>query len=316
MTKGLVTVIIPTYKRPTKLERAIDSVLKQSYQKIEIIVVDDNNEGDKFRKETKSLMEKYTNNDKVVYLKHKLNKNGSAARNTGIRQAKGEYVAFLDDDDFFHKNKVLKQVDFLESNLEKEGVVTLHQKSFKNIIYKKNSIDKKSDLFFGLFSGKFDFAAGSTILMYTKVLKELNGFNEEFIRHQDLELLIRFFRSFKLGVVEESLVTITVDGHRNYPSAEKFEMNKFFFLDSFKEDFNKQQLEKKELIYQYQLKEVLTYHFVEFNMEKIKSTIKSIKRKKGKLNLLFWCKCIYMFFEKRLPFLQVFKYRVGSLFLK
>lgn len=103
MISGLVSVIIPTYKRPNMLGRAIDSVLGQSYTNIEVVVVDDNSDGDKYRLETIQYMERYANDYRVKYIKHKTNQNGSAARNTGIQNSVGEYIAFLDDDDYFLK---------------------------------------------------------------------------------------------------------------------------------------------------------------------------------------------------------------------
>ena len=95
----LVSVIIPTYKRPDYLDRAIDSVLNQTYNNIEIIVVDDNNPNTEGRERTEKIMRRYENNPHVIYIKHEYNKNGSAARNTGFKASHGVYLAFLDDDD-------------------------------------------------------------------------------------------------------------------------------------------------------------------------------------------------------------------------
>ena len=97
---GKVSVIIPTFKRPGELGRAINSVLAQTYSNIEVVVVDDNNDGDEFRKETELFMKRFESNDRVKYIKHTKNQNGSAARNTGIANSDGEFIAFLDDDDF------------------------------------------------------------------------------------------------------------------------------------------------------------------------------------------------------------------------
>ena len=108
----LVSVIIPTYKRLGMLGRAIDSVLNQTYNNIEIIIVDDNNEDSEYRKETERFMKKYDDNIEIKYVKHKQNKNGAAARNTGINNANGVYIAFLDDDDEFSPKKIELQIIF------------------------------------------------------------------------------------------------------------------------------------------------------------------------------------------------------------
>ena len=120
----LVSVVIPTYSRNETLTRAINSVLNQSYQNLDIIVVDDNPVDSEWRISTEKLMEQYKNNKNVRYLKNKNNLGGSGARNEGIMAAKGEYIAFLDDDDVYFKEKIEKQLDvFLNANNEKLALV-------------------------------------------------------------------------------------------------------------------------------------------------------------------------------------------------
>jgi len=108
-----VSVVIPTYKRSHILSKAINCVLLQTYKDIEIIVVDDNNENDEFRKKTEILMEQYKNNSRIKYIKHPKNKNGAAARNTGINASDANFIAFLDDDDLWSHKKIEKQMEYL-----------------------------------------------------------------------------------------------------------------------------------------------------------------------------------------------------------
>ena len=110
----LVSVIIPTYKRPDKLDVAINSVLRQTYPNVEVIVVDDNDPDTEGRRLTEEKMSKFNDESRVKYIKHDHNKNGSAARNTGARASKGEYVAFLDDDDEYLPNKIESQLQTLD----------------------------------------------------------------------------------------------------------------------------------------------------------------------------------------------------------
>lgn len=118
-----ISVIIPTYSRPVFLERAIKSVLNQTYKDFEIIVVDDNNQEDIYRKKTERVMSKFVINKSVRYIQHKKNLNGSAARNTGIKHAKGKYIAFLDDDDEWVPEKLEDQVKVIQSLPKEFGVV-------------------------------------------------------------------------------------------------------------------------------------------------------------------------------------------------
>ena len=108
----LVSVIIPTYNRPHTIERAIKSVLNQTYQNIELIVIDDNAKNKQARIETSKILQKYPS---IKYIKNTKNLGGARTRNVGIENAKGKYIAFLDDDDEFLPEKIAKQVSLFES---------------------------------------------------------------------------------------------------------------------------------------------------------------------------------------------------------
>ena len=131
MDKPLVSVVIPTYNRPVYLKRCIDSVLNQNYPEIEIFVVDDNDPGTDARAETEALMESFSDNEMICYLKHEKNRNGSAARNTGWRASHGEYITFLDDDDEIASSKIEKQVQCLENLDDSWGMCYTGYRLFK-----------------------------------------------------------------------------------------------------------------------------------------------------------------------------------------
>ena len=103
--KPLVSVIIPTFNRATMVVEAVDSVLAQSYQPLEIIVVDDGSTDD-----TAVRLSGYGERIKVI--RRPLNRGVSAARNCGIRQSCGHYLALLDSDDLWLPDKIERQMDF------------------------------------------------------------------------------------------------------------------------------------------------------------------------------------------------------------
>lgn len=120
----LVSVIIPTYLRPDCLSRALDCIFSQTYQNLDIIVVDDNEPGSPARMQTQQVMEKYLKNPSVRYIQNEKNLGGSGARNVGIGAAKGDYIAFLDDDDEYYPSKIEKQLEvFLNAESEKLALV-------------------------------------------------------------------------------------------------------------------------------------------------------------------------------------------------
>lgn len=119
--KDLVSVIITTYKRSELLPRAIDSVLAQSYENIELLVVDDNDPGSEYRKATENLITtRYSQEPKVRYIKMPKNSGSCPARAQGVFESKGEYINFLDDDDEFHPTKIEQQMKVFAVDTEKK----------------------------------------------------------------------------------------------------------------------------------------------------------------------------------------------------
>jgi len=112
-----VTVIIPTYNRAGVLGRAIRSVLAQTYPDFEIIVVDDGSTDD-----TERVVHCFRDS-RIRYTRHDTNKGGNTARNTGIRAARGRFIAFLDSDDEYLPQRLENTVSVLEASPAQVGVV-------------------------------------------------------------------------------------------------------------------------------------------------------------------------------------------------
>lgn len=206
----LVSVIITTYNRPRMLQRAIDSVLNQSYKNIEVVVVDDNNPDSKGRKKTAALMNKYKEEKNVIYIKHHKNMNGAAARNTGIKNSSGVIVSYLDDDDWYLKEKIEKQVAYLLSNGQYDAVYCGWQKNNKNVISTKTG-----DLTYEILSGKNPIIT-NTIMMKKDAAVNCGGWDERFQRGQETAFLLRYFKcGYKIGVVPEKLVEFDMSDRSN-----------------------------------------------------------------------------------------------------
>lgn len=224
-----ISVIIPTYKNRGGLQNAINSVLQQDYDNYEIIVVDDNDPKWPERFDTESIMNKYVENNKVVYIKHEYNKNGAAARNTGIGIANGDYIAFLDDDDTFFPSKLRLQLDYLKQNPQYDAVYCFAQKEgvvIKAIPY-EGDVSKQILL---LESSMFT----PTLMFRKAALLAIQGFDESFIRHQDYELLLKFFaHGYKIGCLRECLTKIGQNKGENEPSGDKLEQIKKLYFSKF-----------------------------------------------------------------------------------
>ena len=109
-----VSIIIPLYNVSLYIERCLNSILKQSYQNIECIIVDDASPDDSIKK----VHDWLRRNDNILYtniITHSFNKGLSAARNTGIKHSTGDYIYFLDSDDELTENSIEMLVSYLES---------------------------------------------------------------------------------------------------------------------------------------------------------------------------------------------------------
>ncbi|NYI50808.1 glycosyltransferase family 2 protein [Macellibacteroides fermentans] len=209
MNNPLVSVIIPTYKRPDMIFRAVNSVLKQTYDNIEIFVVDDNNPKFPEREATEEVMSQFKNNHNVIYLKHDKNRNGSAARNTGWRISSGKYITFLDDDDEISPNKIQKQVECLESLDDSWGACyTAYHTLMKDGSIQRSTTNQSGDIYLRALMRTFYVGSGSNILLRKKVIDEIGGYDESFKRNQDIEFMTRAFENYKVAYINEDLLTI------------------------------------------------------------------------------------------------------------
>lgn len=275
-TNKLVSVIIPTYKRSDTLKRAVNSVLNQTYKNIEIIVVDDNNPETAERERTRFVMTQYENIDTVKYIEHPYNKNGSAARNTGFRAAKGDYIAFLDDDDEFLPEKVEKQVQCLEYRGEIWGACyTNYIRKDGNKIYSRSAENREGFLLKEELMRNLWVAAGSNLMIRHSVVEHVGGFDESFRRNQDVEFLIKILKHYKLAHVPiEGLVVYMHDEHKN--KIDFYSLTKQF-IETFKSDIDS--LSKNDQFDVYQMLNLQVYRYY-LTSRKYKQAIKMISTNK------------------------------------
>lgn len=245
----LVSVIIPTYRRAEYLKRAIDSVLVQTYPSLEVLVIDDNNPETDYRRKTEQLMTKYEDEKRIRYICHPENRNGAAARNTGLRNAQGEWCCFLDDDDWYLPQKIEKQVDFLLENKEYNAVYCGYERNGK-IIHPY----KQGDLSFELLSG-VEVIYTNTIMIKRSEALSCGGWDERFRRNQEAVFLLRYFsQNGKIGAIPDLLVHFDTTDDSNRSKPVQFEEDFKFFLKTHQPEIIRCQQRysnAKELIYSY-----------------------------------------------------------------
>lgn len=229
---GLVTVIMPTYKRSEKLTRAIKSVLDQSYTNLELLVINDNEPDDAYTKDLVIRLAPFENDKRFRLIMQEKHVNGAVARNVGIRLAKGEYIAFLDDDDWWDKDKIAHQVKVLSKLGAQWGGVSCRIKRYNNQeLIAKLPRYNSGYVYKDILMLKSDFATG-TLLVRHESLDTTGFFDESLLRHQDLQLLVNFTYKYKLYQLDEFLHCCDVSDTQNRPNLEKLVAAKKAFFKS------------------------------------------------------------------------------------
>lgn len=205
VNRPLVSVIIPTYNRIHTLPASIDSVLKQTYGNLEVIIMDDASE-DGTEEYVKSIED-----NRIRYRKSSTNMGPSAARNLGAELATGEYLAFQDSDDEWMPDKLEKQMELL---LDEElslvycefgmyrGEELRIRVPFREIPYNQ----KCGDIFSYLLL--YPLISTQTMVVKRDAFLQEQGFNETLKAYEDFEFTLRFSRRNRIGFVEETLVKV------------------------------------------------------------------------------------------------------------
>lgn len=227
MQTPLVSVIITTYNRFEFLCRAIDSVLCQTYENIEIIVVDDcSSDG------TEERIKKYFKY--INYVRNQENHGLSASRNVGIRIASGDYISFLDDDDELFPEKIEKQISIFLENRELDVVYCGWIKRYLNI-----SIKKTPKLKNVIFPEVLDSCPGAihTLLIKKKCFFLVGFFDEKLEIYEDFDFWIRLSQKFLFDYIPEPLVVYNFHGCQMTIKSEKDIPGRDVLLDKHKDLF-------------------------------------------------------------------------------
>ncbi len=200
---GLVSVIIPTYNRGHLIRRAIESVLNQTYQDFEIIVVDDGSTD-----HTRQIVMSFAD-PRIQFLENDISRGASAARNAALEICKGEYIAFIDDDDEWLPRKLEKQMKAFEIAPHEVGVVYTRfwkvKDRAKNYVLlpkmkKEGAIDK------ALLQGNF--IALPSAVVRKECFAKAGVFDEHLTCFHDWEFFIRISKHYHFKCIGEPLLIV------------------------------------------------------------------------------------------------------------
>ncbi len=289
-----ISVIIPTYNREKLISKSVKSVLNQSYENIELIVVDDEST-DNTEKVLKQIKDK-----RLKYIKLKKNSGACHARNYGIKKATGDYIAFQDSDDIYRKDKLKLQLENLIKNQSDMDFckISVHEME-KEWSYPTESQEDSihhGDLLNELCHGNF--ISTQAILAKKEVFHDIS-FDEALPRFQDYDLVLQIASNYTVSYFEEPLVDLYIQSdsiskndeklkkacihmlRKNYnfspQNQETFEHTMLFFLS--KEEIDSLNKKYDELVQKYNEMEE-NFHTERERMQKVEAELVSITSSK------------------------------------
>lgn len=213
-TDPRVSVVIPTFRRAQMLERALNSVLAQSFSDFEIIVVDDNGRGHPQQQATAALLRERFDDPRVRYIVNEPGCSGaSATRNVGIDAARGEFVAFLDDDEDWLPGKLERQVSALSAAGLDTGIIDTGFWDHKSNGRVRRARPKMQGWILEplLQRTRGRIPKLSTLLCRRQALEQAGLFDTGLPAHEDYELYLRLARNYRFASIDAPLANKRAD---------------------------------------------------------------------------------------------------------
>ncbi|NMF82637.1 glycosyltransferase family 2 protein [Nodosilinea sp. P-1105] len=291
----LVSVIVTTYKRANLISRAILSVLSQSYKHYEVLIVDDNPVGCIEKKETQAVVRKFLGQANIRYIDLQGNFGYALARNVGIRESKGKYIAFLDDDDEWLPHKLTEQVKCIQED-SSIGMVYCRSVNLKENgeIYKSNKKKLPSGYIFEKILAQDIIGATSKVLVRKSCIDLIGSLNELTPTRADHDFFLRISKKYKIGLVDEVLVNFYIEGNRLSRDFEKKLAGWKFFFASWEEELKKypKAMKSQKFKFNYEIGKIL---FLKGETKKSKQFFKkAIALKPYMLKAYFLLFCSYL----------------------
>ena len=243
--RPLVSVVLPTRNRAHTLRRATDSVLDQSYDRLELIVVDDASTDD-----TEAVVNEI-NDPRVRYIRLDNSRGGSGARNVGLQQAKGDLIAFQDSDDVWLTDKLEKQCRALEAASERAGVCVCSYRYTQfgkthTVVHGQGEIQSVEAL--RRIAGGTGYGT-QTLIVKREVFERSGGFNESLPRLQDYELTMRIARDWNFVLLADPLVDVYVGADSVSSSADKYVRATEIILDEHEDIYRADRRARSRLVF-------------------------------------------------------------------
>lgn len=231
----MVSVIIPTYNRAKTIKKSIDSVLFQTYDDWELIIVDDGSTD-----ETKELISSYKDS-RIKYYSYESNKGVVYARNYGMKMANGNYIAFQDSDDIWHNDKLEKQIKAMEDNYSAGFCYCRMQyllDSHSSIAIPQYDIDiniMSGDIFSKLLYENL--VACPCLIMKRECYDKIGGYDNQFTALEDYDYVLRLAREYKALFVDDVLVDANMSAGGISSNSANYLISSCYMLSKYRKDY-------------------------------------------------------------------------------
>lgn len=250
MENAKALIVIPTYQRADRIARAVESALNQTYQNIQIVVVDDNGRGTQAQLDTFIVLKEYIDAKQISYLVNEVNCNGSNSRNNGLFSCDSDFVTFLDDDDEIFPDKIEKQIaKLIQMGDEYSCCYSSFEKVLENGDVYTSDEKVEGDCYGYALSRSIYLGSGSNLLVRTSIAKGIGGYDGSFKKNQDLEFFTRLLDGYKLAYVDEVLFRVHYEIRETKMTYEKILYAENIYVNRFKNDFKKLGNKKERAIY-------------------------------------------------------------------
>lgn len=215
----LFSVILPTWNRESSIAVAIESVLQQSCDDLELLIIDDGSNDN-----TQQQVEGY-NDSRLNYITQ-THQGVSVARNNGIEKAQGRYTCFLDSDDYWHREKLDTQHKFLTNNPQYKLVQTQEIWLRDGVRVNSGKVHRKQSGDIFQQSLERCCITPSSVAIEAELLRSFEGFDTQLLACEDYELWLRITSQHKVGLIDQ-LCMVRHAGHKDqlsnrYPAMDRF----------------------------------------------------------------------------------------------
>ena len=241
--KQLVSIIIPAYNAEKYIRGSIKTILEQTYNNFEIIVIDDGSVDN-----TAQIIKDEYKDDARIKLISQKNGGVAVARNHGIKMARGEYIAFLDPDDYYLPAKIEREVEFLQSHPEFD-VVYCKMKHFYDdnidVLYQHKGEMPSGQVFENLLD-RF-FGQLNTVLIPKRIFEKIGMFDENFRDSEEWDMFLRIARArYTFGFLDEDLVRIRISKSSlsRYENQWKMKSHNMFVFEELNKSMSEEERKK------------------------------------------------------------------------